>query len=37
MQKYDVLVVGGGPGGLIAGKIAAENGLNTISLCGAYI
>ncbi|MHA1283363.1 MAG: NAD(P)/FAD-dependent oxidoreductase [Promethearchaeota archaeon] len=30
MQKYDVLVVGGGPGGLIAGKIAAENGLNTI-------
>ncbi|MHA1147455.1 MAG: NAD(P)/FAD-dependent oxidoreductase [Promethearchaeota archaeon] len=30
MHKYDVLVVGGGPGGSIAGKIAAENGLNTI-------
>ncbi|MHA1268304.1 MAG: NAD(P)/FAD-dependent oxidoreductase [Candidatus Helarchaeota archaeon] len=30
MQKYDVLVVGGGPGGIIAGKIAAEKGLKTI-------
>ncbi len=30
MQKYDVLVVGGGPGGSIAGKIAAEKGLKTI-------
>ncbi len=30
MQKYDVLVVGGGPGGSIAGKVAAEKGLKTI-------
>jgi len=29
-MKYDVIVVGGGPGGSIAGKIAAENGLKTI-------
>ena len=29
-MKYDVIVVGGGPGGAIAGKIAAENGLKTI-------
>ncbi|MHA1893048.1 MAG: NAD(P)/FAD-dependent oxidoreductase [Candidatus Helarchaeota archaeon] len=30
MEKYDVLVVGGGPGGAIAGKVAAEKGLKTI-------
>ncbi len=30
MQKYDVLVVGGGPGGSIAGKVAAEKGLKTV-------
>ncbi|MHA1294109.1 MAG: NAD(P)/FAD-dependent oxidoreductase [Promethearchaeota archaeon] len=30
MQKYDVLVVGGGPGGSITGKFAAEKGLKTI-------
>lgn len=30
MEKYDVLVVGGGPGGSIAGKTAAENGLKTV-------
>ncbi|MHA1310013.1 MAG: NAD(P)/FAD-dependent oxidoreductase [Candidatus Helarchaeota archaeon] len=29
-MKYDVIVVGGGPGGSIAGKTAAENGLKTI-------
>jgi len=29
-MKYDVIVVGGGPGGSIAGKVAAENGLKTI-------
>ncbi|MHA1311358.1 MAG: NAD(P)/FAD-dependent oxidoreductase [Candidatus Helarchaeota archaeon] len=30
MEKYDVLVVGGGPGGIIAGKVAAEKGLKTV-------
>ncbi|MHC1590887.1 MAG: NAD(P)/FAD-dependent oxidoreductase, partial [Candidatus Helarchaeales archaeon] len=30
MEKYDVLVVGGGPGGSIAGKIAAEQGLKAV-------
>ncbi|MHA1377602.1 MAG: NAD(P)/FAD-dependent oxidoreductase [Candidatus Helarchaeota archaeon] len=30
MEKYDVLVVGGGPGGSIAGKTAAEKGLKTV-------
>ena len=30
MEKYDVLVVGGGPGGIIAGMTAAEKGLKTI-------
>ncbi|MHA1384910.1 MAG: NAD(P)/FAD-dependent oxidoreductase [Candidatus Helarchaeota archaeon] len=30
MEEYDVLVVGGGPGGSIAGKTAAEKGLKTI-------
>ncbi|MHA1783892.1 MAG: NAD(P)/FAD-dependent oxidoreductase [Candidatus Helarchaeota archaeon] len=29
-MKYDVIVVGGGPGGSIAGKIASEKGLKTI-------
>ena len=30
MENYDILVVGGGPGGSIAGKTAAEKGLKTI-------
>ncbi|MHA1385364.1 MAG: FAD-dependent oxidoreductase, partial [Candidatus Helarchaeota archaeon] len=30
METYDVLIVGGGPGGAIAGKVAAEKGLKTI-------
>ncbi len=30
LEKYDVLIVGGGPGGSIAGKIAAENGLKAV-------
>lgn len=30
MEKFDVLVVGGGPGGSIAGKVAAEQGLKTL-------
>jgi len=30
LEKYDVIVVGGGPGGSIAGKVSAEKGLKTI-------
>jgi len=30
MKKYDLIVVGGGPGGSIAAKTAAESGLKTI-------
>jgi electron transfer flavoprotein-quinone oxidoreductase len=30
MKKYDLIVVGGGPGGAIAGKTAAELGLKTL-------
>jgi len=32
MDKYDVIVVGCGPGGAIAGKTAAEKGLKTLIL-----
>lgn len=31
-MKYDVIVVGGGPGGAIAAKTCAKNGLNTLLL-----
>lgn len=30
MEEYDVVIVGGGPGGSIAAKVAAEKGLKTI-------
>ena len=30
MKKYDLIVVGGGPGGSVAAKTAAESGLKTI-------
>jgi electron transfer flavoprotein-quinone oxidoreductase len=30
MKKYDLIVVGGGPGGAVAGKTAAEAGLKTL-------
>ncbi len=30
MSKYDVIIVGGGPGGSVAAKTAAESGLKTI-------
>ena len=29
-MKYDLIVIGGGPGGLTAAKTAAENGLKVI-------
>ena len=31
-SEYDVIVVGAGPGGSIAAKICAENGLRTLLL-----
>jgi flavin-dependent dehydrogenase len=31
-MKYDLIVVGGGPGGLMAAKTAAEDGLNVLLL-----
>ncbi len=30
MSEYDVVIVGGGPGGSVAAKVAAENGLKTV-------
>ena len=30
MTEYDVLIVGAGPGGSVAAKVAAENGLKTV-------
>jgi pyruvate/2-oxoglutarate dehydrogenase complex dihydrolipoamide dehydrogenase (E3) component len=30
VMKYDVVVIGGGPGGLMAAKTAAENGLRVL-------
>ncbi|MBU4359995.1 MAG: FAD-dependent oxidoreductase, partial [Actinobacteria bacterium] len=32
MKRYDLIVVGGGPGGSVAAKTAAESGLKTIVL-----
>ena len=29
-MKYDIIVVGGGPGGLMSAKTAAEDGLKTL-------
>ncbi len=29
-MKYDLIVVGGGPGGLVAAKTAAEDGLKVV-------
>jgi len=31
-KKYDLVIVGGGPAGLMAGRIAAENGLKVVIL-----
>lgn len=31
-SEYDVIVVGAGPGGSIAAKVAAESGLRTLML-----
>ncbi|TET55993.1 MAG: FAD-binding protein, partial [Promethearchaeota archaeon] len=30
MKKYDLIIVGAGPGGSVAAKTGAENGLKTI-------